>query len=249
MLEESLQSGSVVLLVWTALALGFLHTVLGPDHYVPFVAMAASEGWSRTKTMVVTAVCGLGHVVGSVLIAVVLIVLGTAVEGWEHSSLAGIHELRGDVAAWALMGVGAAYGLWGIRRALRGKVHSHSHVHGGGDEHSHEHDHEHQGGHLHAHGRTVARLTPWVLFTIFVFGPCESLIPLSLASWGLAGLGAFLLVAAAFALSTVLTILVLVLLLQGGVRLLPLHAMERWTHALAGVSLVACGAAIRFLGL
>ena len=249
MLEESLQSGSVVLLVWTALALGFLHTVLGPDHYVPFVAMAASEGWSRTKTMVVTAVCGLGHVVGSVLIAVVLIVLGTAVEGWEHSSLAGIHELRGDVAAWALMGVGAAYGLWGIRRALRGKVHSHSHAHGGGDKHSHEHDHEHEGGHLHAHGRTVARLTPWVLFTIFVFGPCESLIPLSLASWGLAGLGAFLLVAAAFALSTVLTILALVLLLQGGVRLLPLRTMERWTHALAGVSLVACGAAIRFLGL
>lgn len=247
MLEESLQSGSVVLLAWTALALGFIHTVLGPDHYVPFVAMAASEGWSRAKTMVITAICGLGHVVGSVLIAVVLIVLGTAIEGWEHSSLGTVHELRGDVAAWALMGVGAAYGLWGLRRALRAKTHSHHHHHHDGELHSHEHDHH--GGHLHTHGRTVARLTPWVLFTIFVFGPCESLIPLSLASWGLAGLGAFLLVAVAFTVSTVLTIVALVALLQAGMQLLPLRTMERWTHALAGISLVACGAAIRFLGL
>jgi nickel/cobalt exporter len=247
MLEESLQSGSVVLLAWTALALGFIHTVLGPDHYVPFVAMATSEGWSRTRTMVITAICGLGHVVGSVLIAAVLIVLGTALDGWEQSPLASFHELRGDVAAWALMGVGAAYGLWGLRRALRARAHSHSHAHGDG--HEHEHSHAHEGGHLHLHGRTVARLTPWVLFTIFVFGPCESLIPLSLASWGLAGLGAFVLIGVAFSVSTVATILVLVLLLQSGMKLLPLKSMERWTHALAGVSLVACGAAIRFLGL
>ena len=247
MLEESLQSGSVVLLAWTALALGFLHTVLGPDHYVPFVALATSEGWSRTKTLVVTGICGLGHVVGSVLIAVVLIVLGTALEGWEGHGLAGFHELRGDVAAWALMGVGAAYGLWGVRRALRGRVHSHSHDHGDGEVHEHSHDHE--GGHLHLHGRTIARVTPWVLFTIFVFGPCESLIPLSLASWALGGLGAFLLVALAFTISTVATILVLVMLLQRGMKLIPLKSMERWTHALAGISLVACGAAIRFLGL
>jgi nickel/cobalt exporter len=249
MLEESLQSGSVVALAWTALALGFIHTVLGPDHYVPFVAMAASEGWSRAKTMVITAVCGLGHVVGSVLIAAALIALGTALEGWEGHGLASFHELRGDVAAWALMGVGAAYGLWGLRRASRGKVHSHSHHHADGEVHSHEHDHHGQGGHLHVHGRTIARLTPWVLFTIFVFGPCESLIPLGLASWALAGMGAFLLVASAFTLSTVATILVLVLLLQGGLQLLPLKSLERWTHALAGLSLLACGAAIRFLGL
>ncbi len=249
MLEESLQSGSVMLLAWTAFALGFLHTVLGPDHYVPFVAMAASEGWSRTKTLVVTAVCGLGHVVGSVLIAVVLIVLGTALEGWEGHGLAHVHELRGDVAAWALMGVGAAYALWGVRRALRGKTHSHSHSHDDGSEHEHEHAHDHEGGHLHVHGRTIARVTPWVLFTIFVFGPCESLIPLSLASWALAGVGAFLLIALAFTVSTVATILVLVMMLQRGLKLLPLDVMHRWTHTLAGLSLVACGAAIAFLGL
>ena len=249
MLEESLQSGSVVLLAWTALALGFLHTILGPDHYVPFVAMAAAEGWSRTKTAVVTALCGLGHVVGSIAIAAVLIGLGSAAESWEQTRWAGIHELRGDVAAWALMGVGAAYALWGVRRALRGRSHSHGHLHADGSQHSHDHDHSHAGGHVHVHGSTVARLTPWVLFTIFVFGPCESLIPLSLASWGLGGIGAAALVAGAFTVSTVATILGCVFLLHAGVNLLPLNVLERWTHALAGASLVACGVAIRFLGL
>ncbi len=249
MLEESLHSGSVMLLAWTALALGFLHTILGPDHYVPFVAMAAAEGWSRTKTALVTAVCGFGHVVGSIVIAAILIGVGAAAESWAGTGWAGFHELRGDVAAWALMGVGAAYALWGVRRALRGRLHSHSHLHADGSEHSHEHDHTHAGEHVHVHGGRLARLTPWLLFTIFVFGPCESLIPLSLASWALGGLGAAALIAGAFTLSTVLTILAAVFLLQMGVNLLPLNVLERWTHALAGASLVACGAAIRFLGL
>ncbi len=147
------------------------------------------------------------------------------------------------------MGVGAAYGLWGARRALRGRAHSHSHRHADGSEHSHEHDHSHEGAHVHLHGGRLARLTPWLLFTLFVFGPCESLIPLSLASWALGGLATAALVASAFAISTVATILGAVFMLRAGINLLPLEALERWTHALAGISLVACGAAIRFLGL
>lgn len=248
MLQEALQAGDVQVLAWTALALGFLHTVLGPDHYVPFVMMAMAEGWSRLKTAVITGLCGLGHVVSSVVIAAALIVLGTAVEGWEETSLAGLHEARGDIAAWALMGVGVAYALWSWRRVRRGHAHQHRHVHLDGSAHAHEHDHR-DGDHLHVHGRSAHRLTPWVLFTVFVFGPCESLIPLMLAAWGLGGLGATTLTAAAFTVSTVATILGAVALLLAGVNLLPLRRMERWTGVVAGVSLVFCGAAIRFLGL
>lgn len=247
MLEASLQSGNTLVLVWTALALGFLHTVLGPDHYVPFVMMAKAQGWSRLKTGLITGVCGLGHVLGSIAIAGALIALGTAVDGWEETRWAAFHEARGDVAAWALMGVGAAYGLWGLRKALRGRLHLHEHAHGPAGAHVHFHDHH--GEHVHVHGATAARLTPWVLFTIFVFGPCESLIPLMLAAWGLGGLGAATLTAGAFTVSTVATILGAVALLLAGVNLVPLGKLDRWTHAIAGLSLVACGAAIRFLGL
>jgi len=231
-LEESLHSGSTWVLVWTALALGFLHTVLGPDHYVPFAMLAKAEGWSRVRTLLITTVAGLGHVLGSVVIAGALLGLGIALEQWEHTDLGLLHELRGDLAAWLLIVAGSLYAGWGTWHGLYRHGHRDHHHHG-------------EAGHVHR----MARLTPWVLFVIFVFGPCESLIPLMLASWSLGGLVPTALTAAAFTLSTVVTILAAAMLLLMGIDLVPLGKLERWTHALAGASLVACGAAIRFLGL
>ena len=40
------------------------HTVLGPDHYRPFVKMSAARNRTPRKTMLVTAFCGVGHVLG-----------------------------------------------------------------------------------------------------------------------------------------------------------------------------------------
>ena len=95
----------------------------------------------------------------------------------------------------------------------------------------------------------MRRLTPWVLFTIFVFGPCESLIPLMLASWATAGIAGSGLVVGAFTLSTVATIGLAVALLLIGASRLPVARLNRWSTALAGASLVLCGAGIQFLGL
>ena len=52
----------------TAATVGIVHTVLGPDHYLPFVAMAQARGWSTAKTATITGVCGIGHVLGSVVL-------------------------------------------------------------------------------------------------------------------------------------------------------------------------------------
>ncbi len=49
-------------LLWTAASLGLLHTLLGPDHYLPFAMMARAGRWSRAKTAFITLACGLGHV-------------------------------------------------------------------------------------------------------------------------------------------------------------------------------------------
>jgi hypothetical protein len=40
-----------------AVSVAFFHTLLGPDHTLPFIMLARSEGWSMTRTLVVTFLC------------------------------------------------------------------------------------------------------------------------------------------------------------------------------------------------
>ena len=59
------------ILLLTAASIAFLHTILGPDHYVVFTAMGKARGWSLSKTLRVTVLCGIGHVLSSVIIGAV----------------------------------------------------------------------------------------------------------------------------------------------------------------------------------
>jgi ABC-type nickel/cobalt efflux system permease component RcnA len=93
---------------------------------------------------------------------------------------------RGRLAGWLLIGFGLAYLAWGIKRAIGRRPHSHWHSHGDGTLHLHRHVHAGQhlhahtaeAGHGHDHHEKARNITPWILFTIFLFGPCEPLIPL-----------------------------------------------------------------------
>jgi len=233
----------IQVLCLTAASLGFFHTLIGPDHYLPFIAMGKAREWSWRKTALITVLCGLGHVASSVAIGLVGIGLGAAV-----SRVIPIEEYRGQTAAWLLLVFGLLYMVWGLRQALAGRPHSHSHRHEDGGGHAHEHEHL-AAAHAHVHERPQANITPWVLFTIFVFGPCEPLIPLLMypaATQSLWGLG---LVTATFSVATISTMLATVALGYKGLSLVRLGWMDRYTHALAGGSIFACGAAIVFLGL
>lgn len=247
MTQELLQTGGIVALMMTAGSLGFIHTIFGPDHYLPFVMMSRAQNWSRTKTAVITFLCAVGHVASSVVIGLVLVGLGMAATSWAGSSWAVFHDLRGSLAAWLLIGVGAAYFTWGMVQASRNKPHEHIHSHETGEVHVHEHTHSE--AHMHAHQAKGKQITPWILFTIFIFGPCESLIPLMLAAWASAKVSGVVLVTSAFAITTIVTVLAAVGILLAGVSLVPLGKMERFTHAMAGFSLILCGAAIQLLGL
>ena len=59
---------SILLLMWTAATIGFIHTLAGPDHYLPFVMMARARQWSQRKTLWITLLCGIGHVLSSVVL-------------------------------------------------------------------------------------------------------------------------------------------------------------------------------------
>ena len=66
------------LIAGSAASVGFIHTILGPDHYLPLVAMARTNGWSGPKTATYTAFCGFSHVLGTILIGSLVFLLGLA---------------------------------------------------------------------------------------------------------------------------------------------------------------------------
>lgn len=236
-------SEHLTVLAMTAASLGFLHTLFGPDHYLPFVVMSKARGWSRSRTLGITALCGLGHVLSSVVLGAVGIAAGLAVSRME-----GIEGVRGDLAAWALIAVGFVYAAWGLKQAFRDRPHAHAHAHAGGVEHEHVHNH-HQ-AHTHAHlGKDAADVTPWVLFTVFVLGPCEPLIPLLMVPAAQQSMFGVIVVTAIFSAATILTMLGTVSLGLAGVDRLPMAQLERFSHAIAGATIGLCGVGIVFLGL
>jgi nickel/cobalt transporter (NicO) family protein len=231
------------ILAGTAATLGLVHTVIGPDHYLPFIMMSRARRWPLTKTLVISFFCGLGHVLSSVVLGFVGIALGIAVARIE-----GVESVRGSLAAWLLISFGFAYFVWGLWRAIKNKPHSHLHAHPGDEEHSHLHVHEPD--HYHLHGRRGRRsLTPWILFTIFIFGPCEPLIPIVMYPAARHSSMGVVLVTAAFGLTTIGTMLVLITLSSWGLSFLPLGKLERYVHALAGAMIFISGLSVQFLGL
>jgi sulfite exporter TauE/SafE len=230
-------------LVIAAALIGFFHTLLGPDHYLPFIVMSRTGRWSLQKTTLVTVLCGTGHVLSSIALGILGITFGFAV-----SKLEAIESFRGNVATWALIAFGLIYFIWGVRIALRHKSHEHVHTHVDGINHVHNHNHIKE--HMHVHDeKTTKSITPWVLFTIFVLGPCELLIPMLMYPAAKNSLSGLLLVSGVFGVITVLTMVSIVLVSTFGINLIPTTRLERYTHAIAGAILCFCGISILFLGL
>jgi len=230
-------------LIVTAASIGCIHTLLGPDHYLPFVMISWARKWSGLKTMVITFLCGIGHVGSSVVIGLIGVALGIAVGKLEF-----LESVRGSIAAWLFTGFGLAYLVWGLRQAYRNRPHKHIHIHTAGVEHDHDHDHHRE--HIHIHdSEEKLNVTPWALFIIFVFGPCEPLIPLLMFPAAQNSISALLLITGVFAATTIATMLVVVMLARSGIKLAHLGPMQRYSHAIAGATILLCGLAIQFLGL
>ncbi|MCK4966788.1 sulfite exporter TauE/SafE family protein [bacterium] len=235
-------TGEFIALSSTAAVIGFVHTIMGPDHYLPFVVLAKARQWNGIKTALITLVCGIGHVLSSIVLGLIGIALGTAVFKLES-----VESFRGDIAAWLFIAFGVTYLVWGIHRAVRNRPHKHVHLHKEGD--VHEHVHTHSGEHFHIHNQDSKKITPWILFVIFIFGPCEPLIPLVMYPAAQGSMISVVLVASIFGLVTVLTMLGVVLTLYYGTMKIKMQGLERYSHALAGLTIFLCGAAIKFLGL
>jgi hypothetical protein len=208
-------------LAGTAAVVGALHS-MAPDHWVPFTAVGRARGWSAARTAQVTLLCGFAHVTVSVLLGLLALRLGQGMLeafGTRLESVAGI----------LLIGFGLAYGLWGLRRALGGKLHGHTHSH---------FDHVHD----------PSRATVAGLLVLFSVDPCVRLIPIILAA---APLGASRLVAliVIYEGATLGSMVAIVLAARAGAfRGLQAPWLDRYGDALAGALIVATGLTVAALG-
>lgn len=208
-------SPEILALLVSAAGIAFTHTLMGPDHYLPFVAMAVERRWSWHTLLSVTLLCGAVHLVGSVLLGALGILLQAKID-----SLVLIESVRGELAAWLLLSAGLVYLAWGIRHAGRQHVHRHSSAH-----------------------------PQWLIFIVFILGPCEPLIPLLMYPAATSSAAGVIAVTAVFGCVTVLTMLMAVSFSYLGLRQFQFRGIQRYGHALSGATLSACGASILFLGL
>jgi len=127
----------------TGFLAGIVHVFAGPDHIAAVAPFAVQQ---RKKTWITGLYWGIGHSSGVWIIGILVFLLREAlpvelISSWSER-LVGV----------MLIGIG----LWGIRRAMRSRLHYHQHTHDG-LEHSHFHLHHsgekphRQGAHRHSH--------------------------------------------------------------------------------------------------
>jgi nickel/cobalt exporter len=234
--------GSTILLAGTAVTIGFIHTLVGPDHYLPFIVMGEARKWTIRKTMFITFLCGIGHVLSSVLLGFIGIAAGISLSKLEF-----FESFRGNIAAWLLIVFGLVYMLVSLRSMYRKKKHIHAHHHTDGTDHEHEHNHFNVHSHIHLEDKK--NVTPWILFLIFVLGPCEPLIPLVMYPAAENNISGVVIVSLLFSVVTIATMMSIVLAFRLGLSHINLRPLERYVNVIAGATILVSGLAIQFLGL
>lgn len=229
-------------LIMSAATLGVVHTLLGPDHYLPFIVLSKARNWSRTRTLWITFISGVGHVTGSVVLGLIGIAMGISL-----SRLEAIEASRGSVVGWMLIAFGILYSAYGLYKYFRKGAHVHLPAFLRPKSIRHRDLHLAEGD-LEKDDQ-AGRLTPWILFLIFVFGPCEVLIPMLVyPAAEMSGLGVFL-VALVFGIATVGTMLLVVYLGYRGFSFVRFKGKEYQIHLFAGLIILLAGVGMQFLGL
>jgi hypothetical protein len=122
-------------LVAAVAGVGVLHTIV-PDHWVPITLIARQRGWSKSETVGVAFKAGVGHVLSTLVIGLVVWFAGVAFAtrfghvvdtaasialigfgGWIASSA--MREIRGATATNTVTGMGDSFDADDIRCGSR----------------------------------------------------------------------------------------------------------------------------------
>lgn len=227
------------LLYASAASLGFVHTILGPDHYLPFIVLSKARKWSSNKTMWITFLSGIGHLGSSILIGMIGIALGISLNKLEY-----VEAFRGEIVGWMLFAFGILYTIYGIYKYLKSSHHFHlpdflvpKRIRGLQHLPTEEQKEDNK------------KLTPWILFLIFVFGPCEVLIPMLIFPAYKNSTMGMVTVALIFGIATIATMMLAVFIGHKGTSLIKFKKQEKYLHLFAGLLILISASGILFLGL
>ena len=214
-------------LVLTTILTAVVHTLI-PDHWLPFVLVARAEGWNVRRTAMLTAASALLHVTVSIALAMTVVLAGRGAE----MAVRGLGERLAALSGWMLVLFGGTYMSWFL---LRG---GHAHTFG-----IHPHHNADDEAAPEASATLLKDLSGYTLTFVVGFNPCILVIP---CVYGASQLSPLTLVAvsAAFAVTTMLSMVVVTLLGLKGTTRLTSPFLTRYGEAFSGALIALTGAAV-----
>ena len=227
--------GLLTSILLTGFAVAFFHAGL-PTHWLPFVLAARGQGWSRGRTLAITAGAGLGHVLFTTVLGVLVVWIGL-----EAS------ETMGRVFPVVAGAVLIAFGLYYLARQIRGSAgHHHWATHPHGHD-GHRRNGRQQDDDVASSSANIGkdlRRSDWAviagLFTLLTFSPCEAFLPVYLSgiAYGWTGFAVLSLVLTAATLSGMVLFTWATL---KGLERMPVKRLERYESGILGSLLCFLG--------
>jgi ABC-type nickel/cobalt efflux system permease component RcnA len=220
----------------TGFTVAFFHAAI-PTHWLPFVLVSRARGWRRSKTLLVSAFAGLGHVALTSLLGLVIAWFGFQLD-----------ERVGRLFPWIAGGILIAIGLFYFWRQFSGRGVLHHHPPGGHHHESaecgHEHDHSHWDAELKDTALISDRAGDWAaiggLFTMLTLSPCEGFLPVYLSGVQFGWRG-FVILSLILAVGTLAGMLAFTWLTLVGLEKLPVQRFERAEAGLLGAIFTVLG--------
>lgn len=218
-------------LVLTTILTAVVHTLI-PDHWLPFVLVSRAERWTVKRTVTLTAVSAMMHVVVSIALGLVIVLAGRGAE----LAVTGLAERLESLSGWLLVVFGVGYMSWFLFRG--------GHVHSFG---VHPHHNPTDAEPPTAEAPRLRALSGYALTFIVGFNPCILVIP---CIYGAARLGPLTLaaVALAFGLSTVISMVVVTLAGLHGTSRLTSPFLTRYGEAFSGALIALTGLVVLLAG-
>ncbi len=226
-----------LLLLYSTIGISLLHTISGPDHYLPFIVLSKSGKWTLKKTIFWTILCGLAHVLSSVVVGAIGIAIGYTLNQFDL-----VESTRGNWASWLLLVFGLTYTLWGIFQLKRNRLHKHFDI----NENEDIVVYEHRDGEVVLPDEKF-KVSPWVMLFIFGLGPSEPLLPIFFYPTAEQSFYQTCIVVIVYTLVTLLAMISMVLLGYFGMQRFQFQGFEKYMSLFSGLVILTCGVGMVFL--